>query len=85
MTVVAKTRRGSQLFVIVAGIMHNAIQRIGIVIATQRIQHALTDSHGVCAHGKGFGYVGTGAYTAGDDELYFAFHVQVFQRIDCLT
>ena len=62
-----------------------AVVHITWRIAAQRNQHALTDSHSICAHGQRLGHIGPGADTARDDELHLADHVQVFQRVHRLA
>src|SRR5699024_12681242 len=43
------------------------------------------DGHGVGAQRKGFGNVGTGADTTGDDEFHLAVYAHLFERFHCWT
>ena len=85
MAVMAEPGRGPEFFVVFGRRMVNAVLHIGVAVAAERKQDALADRHGIGTHRQRLRDIGAGANAAGDDELYFALHVQVFERIDRLA
>ncbi len=85
MAVVADAGRRAELVVVGDGRDMLALVDVGLLIAAQRKQHALTDGHRIGAQCQRLGDIGAGANAAGHDQLHLVFHVQVFERIDGLT
>ena len=63
----------------------SALRDVGVAVATQGHQHALSDRHRVGAHRQRFRDVGPAANAAGNDQLHDAAHIEIVERLDRLT